>query len=82
MSRPLQWQAFETCIVGCYSLALYCQHHNDAHEYGEFPQEYIGELGTNCRAEARSDGWILHRNGKATCPKCNICSRKRKRMES
>jgi DNA-directed RNA polymerase subunit RPC12/RpoP len=59
-------------IVGCYSLDLYCDKPNDAHEYKEFPHEFNEEHGSTCRAEARKKGWVLNvKDGTAICPKCS-----------
>ena len=58
-------------IVGGYTLDLYCDHKNKDHEYNEFPHTYYEQLGSLCRKNARRDGWILHKDGTATCPKCN-----------
>lgn len=57
--------------AGCYSLELYCDHLNDDHVYNEFPHTYTNEFGSACRSIARSEGWIIHRNNTATCPKCS-----------
>ena len=58
-------------IVGCYTLDLYCDNEGaSCHEFDEFPHSYGAEFGSQCRAEARRDGWKLH-NGQAICPKCN-----------
>jgi hypothetical protein len=58
-------------IVGCYTLHLYCDADNDAHEYQEFPHEYTDEFGSKTRVKAREEGWILKRDYTAICPKCN-----------
>ncbi len=66
-------------IVGGYTLDLYCDNSNiikgkitdGIHQYNEFPHIYFSELGSECRSEARKEGWILKRNGNAICPKCN-----------
>lgn len=55
---------------GCYVLHLYCKYENPDHAFDEFPHEYNHELGSVCRSDARKAGWILHRDGTATCPKC------------
>ena len=52
-----------------YTLDLYCDVENEAHEWREFPHQYFGELGSNCRKRARRDGWLL--GDKDVCPKCN-----------
>lgn len=56
---------------GSYDLHLYCKYENEDHEFQEFPWT-IGDFQTYGRAArwARSRGWILHRDGLATCPKC------------
>ena len=57
---------------GAYSLHLYCKYKNPAHEVNEFPHE-----PTQCQTRgeavtmARGWGWLLHRDGTATCPKCS-----------
>ena len=63
-------------IVGCYVLDLYCDEKNDEHKHQEFPHQYTGETGGQCREAARQEGWKLDlHEGRATCPKCT----KRKR---
>jgi hypothetical protein len=68
-------------IVSGYTLALYCDNSQYSeytsyedigdHEYGSFPQEYVGEFGSKCREKARKEGWKLDlKSGKAYCPKC------------
>ena len=59
-----------SAFAGCYSLHLYCKYLNSRHEFDEFPHEYTAEHGGECRKKARADGWIIHRDGLATCPKC------------
>lgn len=57
-------------VAGGYALDLYCKY---VHPYGgqfEFPHQYTGELGSDCRRRARKAGWIIHRDGYATCPEC------------
>ena len=65
--------------VGCYSLDLYCGSDyssgtNDGiHEHGEFPHQYTGPNGRDCKKQARADGWKLTRRGSEgedLCPKC------------
>lgn len=58
-------------IVQGYSLELYCDEVSEDHEFNEFPHRYTGEKGSTCRRSAREDGWILHRDRHATCPKCS-----------
>lgn len=57
-------------VIGKYSLDLYCRYHNDGHDYGEFPHQFVGRSEGNCRRRARNRGWILHQDHTATCPKC------------
>jgi hypothetical protein len=60
-----------TC-PGAYELHLYCKYKNPDHDFDEFPH-----IPSQCqtRGEAvgamRRIGWVLHRDGTATCPKCN-----------
>ena len=60
-------------LAGGYTLHLYCKYENDKHDWNEFPHEYV-EDSKNCKAicfrYARKDGWIIHRDSSATCPKC------------
>lgn len=68
------------CVVGGYSLDLYCQYVSfeggavvDAagHEYGEFPHQYTGQTFSQCVKKARADGWIINTaRYTAACPKC------------
>lgn len=65
-------------MAGCYTLDLYCDRESDLetdrgqfHEFREFPHTYTAEYGSQCRIEARRDGWMLHRDSTATCPMCS-----------
>lgn len=66
---------------GSYDLHLYCDHENPDHSFQEFPHVYGEgfETGGQARAEARRDGWKLHSDGTATCPKCMATLRKMKK---
>ena len=56
---------------GGYCLHLYCKYENPAHRFDEFPWEIAQvETGAEARRGARAFGWVLHRDGTATCPKC------------
>ncbi|MGE8129072.1 hypothetical protein ACQKQD_19025 [Methylobacterium sp. NPDC080182] len=56
---------------GAYDLHLYCKYENPEHAWNEFPWEICDfETGAASRNAARKSGWILHRDGTATCPKC------------
>lgn len=59
-----------TICPSCYSLDLYCDHWFNGHDFKEFPHCYMGETYGQCATKARKSGWLLHRNGTATCPKC------------
>lgn len=56
--------------AGCYSLDLYCDAENKAHEYGEFPHVFTHELGSACRKNARLAGWVIG-DERDLCPKCS-----------
>ena len=58
---------------GGYSLDLYCKWNNPRHAWnpcGTQYEDFYGEHGGDVRSQARRVGWILHRDGTATCPKC------------
>lgn len=55
---------------GAYSLDCYCKYENPAHDPIEFPHQFVGETYGVCARQARRRGWVLHRDGFATCPKC------------
>ena len=59
-------------IVGGYTLDLYCDEKDCKHEYDPrwHPVQYVGELGSRCRKQARQDGWLLSRDEKTKCPDC------------
>jgi len=59
-----------TICPSCYSLDLYCDHEFDEHKFNEFPHCFLGETYGQCSSAARRQGWLVHRNGTATCPKC------------
>lgn len=56
-------------IVGCYTLDLYCDKENDAHEFNEFPHQFTGRTKSSCIRQAIKNGWSV-RLDKAVCPKC------------
>jgi hypothetical protein len=63
-------QSPNTCPGG-YSLHLYCKYENPDHTFSEFPHEYEdGATFAQAAGHAKKDGWLIHRNGLATCPKC------------
>lgn len=53
-----------------YSLHMYCKYENPAHRFNEFPHEFVDEEPARVRKAMRRSGWILHRDGTGTCPKC------------
>ena len=53
-----------------YTLDLYCDHHNDDHGFNAGPTTYFGETFAECAKQARKEGWVLHKDQTATCPKC------------
>jgi hypothetical protein len=54
-----------------YSLHAYCKYENASHGFNEFPHEPEGcETYGEALSALRSYGWIMHRDGTATCPKC------------
>ena len=62
-----------TGIIGCYSLALYCElNHTPDHEpYTDtaMPWEYTGASEGYCNKQARRQGWVLDLTGqRAWCP--------------
>lgn len=60
-----------TCPGG-YSLDLYCDRINPAHRYDDFPWGVVQfQTYGQSAAWARRQGWVLHRDGTATCPKCS-----------
>jgi hypothetical protein len=77
VSRPILRAEPEVC-PGSYDLHLYCRYENEAHAFDEFPWQ-IGTHQTYAEAArwARDQGWVLHRDGTATCPKCAKAARVR-----
>jgi hypothetical protein len=63
-----------SCPEG-YSMDLYCDRWDGSfdtvHGYAPFPVQYHGDTRGECAREARRDGWILHTDYTATCPKCS-----------
>lgn len=70
ITRLSKLDAPEIC-PGSYSFHAYCRYDNPDHDFNEFPHEPIGaQTRGEAVAQLRSIGWILHRDGTATCPKC------------
>lgn len=60
---------------GSYEMDLYCDHYagcyDEVHGYRPFPHQYHGETRGDVARQARRRGWVLHKDGTATCPKCS-----------
>lgn len=60
-----------TACPGQYVLDLYCKYENPDHTFEGFPV-----TPSNCQTrgqalrKARAAGWLIHRDGTATCPRC------------
>lgn len=65
-------------IIGCYSVDLYCDAENPAHEYGEFPHQFTGLNEPVCIRQARAKGWKITTK-RQLCPKCSGKRQKKKR---
>ena len=57
-------------FVEGYDLHMYCRWENPRHNYDDFPQQFAGSHRADTRKQAKKVGWIFHRDGYATCPKC------------
>ncbi len=58
-------------IVEGWAMDLYCQYSLDIrHDMTTHGVSYGGNDRADARRQAKADGWILHRNGFATCPRC------------
>ena len=73
MNQPSKGKLqFPTKYASGYSLDLYCDHYNAAHDWEEFPHQYTGESFAECARLAVRDGWIIRKTSRtATCPRCN-----------
>lgn len=60
--------------AGCYTLDLYCKYNNPDHRWSEMHpgvwSQYLGETFGECASAARADGWVIHKDRTATCPRC------------
>lgn len=62
--------------VSYYTMDIYCDHPNhriyylNGEGYKGKKEQYTGQTRSKCIKQARSVGWIFHRNGKLTCPDC------------
>lgn len=58
-------------IVEGWAMDLYCQYTVDvAHDMDTHGVSFGGVSRADARRQAKARGWILHRNGFATCPRC------------
>jgi hypothetical protein len=59
---------------GGYTLDAYCKyratHHKWTPQYPSYGESAYGQTYGECSSDLRKAGWILHRDGTATCPKC------------
>jgi len=63
-------------VICGYALDAYCQWENPAHGFNEFPHTVGGvETEAQAKRELRKRGWVFHRDGFATCPKCAAMGR-------
>lgn len=60
---------------GCYTLDCYCKYNADHHPWSllhpGYLDQYMGTTYADCARQARKHGWTLHKDGTATCPRCN-----------
>lgn len=57
-------------IDAAYKADFYCKYENRAHVEDEFPVHVEGESWGDAIRQVRAQGWIVHRDHTATCPKC------------
>lgn len=61
-------------ITGTYILTVKCD--TSAHfprGHLMFPKQFLGQTASECRQQARRDGWLLdHHKGYALCPQCRV----------
>lgn len=55
----------------CVCLTVFDQPQQGEHQFSEFPMEYNGRTGTECRQKARQAGWRFRRD-KTICPRCAV----------
>lgn len=70
MTKPIPLKDPMTCPA-CFSMDLYCDHHNEHHVFNEFPHQFESQTLTGAIRKACKEGWAVHWNKRtATCPKC------------
>lgn len=77
-------EGVDSMINDCYYMDVYCRFSKAMfvltdedqqkelliHKFDEFPHSAIGRTRGGCVKELRRRGWIFHRDGEVTCPKC------------
>lgn len=56
--------------VGGYTLDLYCDYKNEAHDHREFPHQFYNQTRESCRRMARKAGWVFKHDLTVQCPCC------------
>jgi hypothetical protein len=56
--------------AGDVSMEITCRYTPDSH-YGAWTAMIVGTSRSDVENKARRQGWILHRDGTATCRECN-----------
>ncbi len=74
MERPVPFENPEYC-PGAYVMHFYCKYQNRAHRHtaaypGLFEESDQCETRGQALKQSRDAGWIIHRDGTATCPLC------------
>jgi hypothetical protein len=58
-------------VVEGWAMDLYCKYTADViHDIDTHGVSYGGHTRADARAQAKEAGWILHRDGTATCRRC------------
>jgi len=70
-------------IIACYDMRLYCKNDNKdftndispdkyGHNWDDKGEHiYTGSSREHCMKQARQNGWVFHRDGEVSCPKCS-----------
>lgn len=74
MGEPIPFESPEYC-PGAYVMHFYCKYKNEDHRHtDQWPglMEEADQVETRGEAvrQMREAGWIVHRDGTATCPLC------------
>jgi hypothetical protein len=62
-----------------YSLDLYCDSAVDSWKHRHC-SSYYGQTFAQCAKDARSEGWVIHKDRTATCPVCLKVGRFRRKV--